>query len=62
VIGSTPRSGEKREEVTFVESYLLGSHAEVGDILKKAGRFIEGRLQWIPGMTKQSGQNQQTQK
>jgi single-strand DNA-binding protein len=51
-------SGEKREEVTFVDVTLWGRQAEVaGEYLKK-GRsvFIEGRLQLDTWDDKQSGQ------
>ncbi len=51
-------SGEKREEVTFVDVTLWGRTAEVaGEYLKK-GRpvFIEGRLQLDTWDDKQSGQ------
>jgi single-strand DNA-binding protein len=51
-------SGEKREEVTFVEVTLWGRTAEVaGEYLKK-GRpvFIEGRLQMDTWDDKQTGQ------
>jgi single-strand DNA-binding protein len=51
-------SGEKREEVTFVDVTLWGRVAEIaGEYLKK-GRpvFIEGRLQLDSWDDKQSGQ------
>src|SRR3982074_693123 len=51
-------SGEKREEVTFVDVVLWARLAEkAGEYLKK-GRpvFIEGRLQWDTWDDKQSGQ------
>jgi len=51
-------SGEKREEVTFVDVTLWGRTAEIaGEYLKK-GRpvFIEGRLQLDSWDDKQSGQ------
>jgi single-strand DNA-binding protein len=54
----TTDSGEKREEVTFVDVTLWGRQAEVaGEYLKK-GRpvFIEGRLQLDTWDDKQSGQ------
>jgi single-strand DNA-binding protein len=54
----TTDSGEKREEVTFVEITLWGRTAEVaGEYLKK-GRpvFIEGRLQMDTWDDKQTGQ------
>ncbi len=51
-------SGEKREEVTFVEVTLWGRTAEIaGEYLRK-GRpvFIEGRLQMDTWDDKQTGQ------
>jgi single-strand DNA-binding protein len=54
----TTDSGEKREEVTFVDVTLWGRTAEVaGEYLKK-GRpvFIEGRLQMDSWDDKQTGQ------
>ena len=54
----TLESGEKREEVTFVDVTFWGRTAEVaGEYLKK-GRpvFIEGRLQLDTWDDKQSGQ------
>src|SRR5438045_6250438 len=54
----TTDSGEKREEVTFVDVTLWGRTAEVaGEYLKK-GRpvLIEGRLQLDTWDDKQSGQ------
>src|SRR6266571_4205986 len=54
----TTDSGEKREEVTFVDVTFWGRTAEVaGEYLKK-GRpvFIEGRLQLDTWDDKQSGQ------
>lgn len=54
----TTDSGEKREEVTFVDVTLWGRTAEVaGEYLKK-GRpiFIEGRLQLDSWDDKQTGQ------
>jgi single-strand DNA-binding protein len=54
----TTDSGEKREEVTFVDVTLWGRQAEVaGEYLKK-GRpvFIEGRLQLDTWDDKQTGQ------
>jgi single-strand DNA-binding protein len=54
----TTESGEKREEVTFVDVTFWGRIAEVaGEYLKK-GRpiFIEGRLQLDSWDDKQSGQ------
>lgn len=54
----TAESGEKREEVTFVDVTLWGRTAEVaGEYLKK-GRpvFIEGRLQLDSWDDKQTGQ------
>ncbi len=55
---STSDSGERREEVTFVDVTLWGRHAEIaGEYLKK-GRpvFIEGRLQMDTWDDKQTGQ------
>lgn len=54
----TLESGEKREEVTFVDVVLWARLAEIaGEYLKK-GRpvFIEGRLQMDSWEDKQSGQ------
>ncbi len=54
----TTDSGEKREEVTFVDVTMWGRQAEVaGEYLKK-GRpvFIEGRLQLDTWDDKQTGQ------
>src|ERR1700730_6912818 len=54
----TPDSGEKREEVTFVDVVLWARLAEIaGEYLKK-GRpvFIEGRLQLDTWDDKKSGQ------
>jgi len=54
----TTDSGEKREEVTFVDVTLWGRTAEIaGEYLKK-GRpvFIEGRLQLDTWDDKQTGQ------
>src|SRR2546425_1087653 len=54
----TTDSGERREEVTFVDVTLWGRTAEIaGEYLKK-GRpvFIEGRLQLDSWDDKQSGQ------
>src|SRR3954451_2327576 len=54
----TTDSGEKREEVTFVEVVLWARLAEIaGEYLKK-GRpvFIEGRLQMDSWDDKQTGQ------
>ena len=54
----TTDSGEKREEVTFVEVTLWGRTAEIaGEYLKK-GRpvFVEGRLQMDTWDDKQTGQ------
>src|SRR5690349_17757063 len=54
----TGESGEKREEVTFVDVTVWGRTAEnVGEYLRK-GRpvFIEGRLQLDSWEDKQSGQ------
>ena len=51
-------SGEKREEVTFVDVTLWGRQAEVAAEYLKKGRpvFIEGRLQLDTWDDKQSGQ------
>ena len=51
-------SGEKREEVTFVDVTFWGRTAEVaGEYLKKGRQvFIEGRLQLDTWDDKQSGQ------
>jgi single-strand DNA-binding protein len=54
----TTESGEKREEVTFVDVELWGRQAEIaGEYLKK-GRpvFIEGRLKLDSWEDKQTGQ------
>lgn len=54
----TTESGEKREEVTFIDVTLWGRQAEiVGEYCKK-GRpiFIEGRLQLDTWDDKQTGQ------
>jgi single-strand DNA-binding protein len=54
----TTESGEKREEVTFVDVELWGRQAEIaGEYLKK-GRpvFIEGRLKLDTWEDKQTGQ------
>src|SRR6185503_14383785 len=54
----TTESGEKREEVTFIDVTLWGRVAEiVGEYCKK-GRplFVEGRLQLDTWEDKQSGQ------
>ena len=55
---STTDSGERREEVTFLDVTLWGRQAEIaGEYLKK-GRpvFIEGRLQMDTWDDKQTGQ------
>src|SRR4028119_1509756 len=55
---STSDSGERREEVTFIDVTLWGRTAEIaGEYLKK-GRpvFIEGRRQLDTWDDKQSGQ------
>ena len=54
----TTDSGEKREEVTFVEVTLWGRTAEVASEYLKKGRpvFIEGRLQMDTWDDKQTGQ------
>ena len=54
----TTDSGEKREEVTFVDVTLWGRVAEiVGEYCKKgASIFIEGRLQLESWDDKQTGQ------
>ena len=54
----TTESGEKREEVTFIDITFWGRTAEIaGEYLKK-GRsvFIEGRLQLDTWDDKQTGQ------
>jgi single-strand DNA-binding protein len=54
----TTDSGEKREEVTFVDVTLWGRTAEVAGEYAKKGRpiFIEGRLQLDTWDDKQTGQ------
>ena len=54
----TTDSGEKREEVTFVDVTLWGRTAEVASEYLKKGRpvFIEGRLQMDTWDDKQTGQ------
>jgi single-strand DNA-binding protein len=54
----TTDSGEKREEVTFVDVTLWGRTAEVATEYLKKGRpvFIEGRLQMDSWDDKQTGQ------
>src|SRR5262244_3855986 len=54
----TTDSGEKREEVTFVDVTLWGRTAEVASEYLKKGRpvFIEGRLQLDSWDDKQTGQ------
>ena len=54
----TTDSGEKREEVTFVDVTLWGRTAEVASEYLKRGRpvFIEGRLQMDTWDDKQTGQ------
>src|SRR6266849_10546756 len=54
----TTDSGEKREEVTFVDVTLWGRTAEVASEYLKKGRpvFIEGRLQLDTWDDKQTGQ------
>ena len=54
----TTDSGEKREEVTFVDVTLWGRTAEVASDTLKKGRpvFIEGRLQMDTWDDKQTGQ------
>ncbi len=51
-------SGEKREEVTFVDVTLWGRQAEIAAEYLKKGRpvYIEGRLQLDSWDDKQSGQ------
>lgn len=51
-------SGEKREEVTFVDVTLWGRQAEVAGEYAKKGRpiFVEGRLQLDTWDDKQTGQ------
>src|SRR5438445_8100048 len=54
----TTDSGEKKEEVTFVDVTLWGRQAEVAQEYLKKGRqvFIEGRLQLDSWDDKQTGQ------
>lgn len=54
----TTDTGEKREEVTFVDVTLWGRTAEVASEYLKKGRpvFIEGRLQMDSWDDKQTGQ------
>ena len=54
----TTDSGEKREEVTFVDVTLWGRTAEIASEYLKKGRpvFIEGRLQMDTWDDKQTGQ------
>src|SRR5438067_2644428 len=54
----TTESGEKREEVTFVDVELWGRQAEVAAEYLKKGRpvFIEGRLKLDTWEDKQTGQ------
>ena len=54
----TTESGEKREEVTFVDVTLWGRTAEVASEYLKKGRpvFVEGRLQMDTWDDKQTGQ------
>lgn len=54
----TTDSGEKREEVTFVDVTFWGRQAEIaGEFLKKGSPvFIEGRLQMDTWDDKQTGQ------
>src|SRR5207302_10952188 len=54
----TTESGEKREEVTFVDIELWSRQAEVADEYLKKGRpvFIEGRLKLDTWEDKQTGQ------
>ena len=54
----TTDSGEKREEVTFVDVTLWGRTAEVAGEYVKKGRpvFVEGRLQMDTWDDKQTGQ------
>jgi single-strand DNA-binding protein len=54
----TTDSGEKRDEVTFVDVTLWGRTAEVANEYLKKGRpvFIEGRLQMDSWDDKQTGQ------
>ena len=54
----TTDSGDKREEVTFVDVTLWGRTAEVASEYLKKGRpvFIEGRLQMDTWDDKQTGQ------
>jgi len=54
----TTDSGEKREEVTFVDVTLWGRTAEIASEYLKKGRpvFVEGRLQMDTWDDKQTGQ------
>jgi len=54
----TTDSGEKREEVTFIDVTLWGRTAEVASEYLKKGRpvFVEGRLQMDTWDDKQTGQ------
>src|SRR5262245_65571953 len=60
----TTDSGEKREEVTFVDVTLWGRTAEVASEYLKKGRpvFVEGRLQMDTWDDKQTGQKRTRQR
>ena len=57
----TTESGEKREEVTFVDVVVWGKVAENAGRYLAKGRpvFVEGRLQLDTWQDKESGQNRQ---
>lgn len=57
----TTESGEKREDVTFVDVVVWGKVAENADRYLSKGRpiFVEGRLQLDTWQDKESGQNRQ---
>lgn len=57
----TTESGEKREDVTFVDVVVWGKVAENAGRYLSKGRpiFVEGRLQLDTWQDKESGQNRQ---
>lgn len=57
----TTESGEKREDVTFVDVVVWGKIAENAGRYLSKGRpvFVEGRLQLDTWQDKESGQNRQ---
>jgi len=57
----TTESGEKREEVTFVDVVVWGKVAQNAGRYLSKGRpiFVEGRLQLDTWQDKESGQNRQ---